>query len=128
MQEPPWLPRTEEEYRQQVAEDAMLSDAHLDAVEAEPHRTMYSDMRAMVREIRFRRAAEANGPQPDEMSRLQMDIDSAEEEIERLQGLLKIATTAFDVIEQDLGKLLGLTRTEQKIEATITLARKAMEV
>ena len=87
--EPPWLPRTEEEYRQQVAEDA--------------------------------------GPSLDEMTRLQMDIDSAEEEIDRLEGLLKIATTAFDTIEQDLGKLLGLTRTEQKIEATIKLARKAMD-
>ena len=88
MQEPPWLPRTEEEYRQQVAEDA--------------------------------------GPSPDEMVRLQMAIDSAEEEIDRLQGLLKIATTAFDTIEQDLGKLLGLTRTEQKIEATVKLARQAI--
>jgi hypothetical protein len=89
MIDPPWMPRTEEEYRQQLAEDA--------------------------------------GPQPDEMVRLRMDIDSAEEEIERLQRLLKIATTAFGVIEQDLGKLLGLTRTEQKIEAAIKLARKAMD-
>lgn len=47
MQEPPWMPRTMEEYHQQLAEDA--------------------------------------GPQPDEMVRLQMALDSAEQEIERLK-------------------------------------------
>ena len=72
------------------------------------------------------RASDA-GPQPDEMVRLQMAVDAVEEQIDRLQGRLKIAATAFDTIEQDLGRLLGLTRTEQKIEATVKLARRALE-
>lgn len=68
MQEPPWMPRTEEEYRQQVAEDA--------------------------------------GPQPDELTRLQMDIDSAEEEIEFLKGenerLRDTLTAAQGIIHEGL--------------------------
>lgn len=72
MIDPPWMPRTEEEYRQQLAEDA--------------------------------------GPQPDEMVRLQMDLDAvaaerdaALREVERLTAEVSVLRSAFEHLERDHG-------------------------
>ena len=62
MNEPYWLPRTLEEYRQQLAED--------------------------------------NGPQPDEMVRLQRALDAAEEEVARLQSERAAWRKTADLVEQ----------------------------
>lgn len=64
MQEPPWMPRTIEEYRQQVAEDA---GPHPDEV------------------VRLQQALDAA---EEEVARLQVVRDEGEREIRRLIGLL----------------------------------------
>lgn len=106
--------------------EAALSEAHATIREIE-EATDIGDQDAAIGEEYRQQLAEDAGPQPDEMVRLQMDIDSAEAEVVRLQRLLKVATSAFDEIEGDLGKLLGLTRTEMHIEAVVKRARARID-
>ncbi len=62
MQEPPWMPRTEAEYRQQLAEDA---GPHPDEM------------------VRFQQELDAAD---EEIARLKMVRDAAEREIQRLRA------------------------------------------
>ena len=75
MIDPPWMPRTEEEYRQQLAEGA--------------------------------------GPQPDEMVRLQMDLDAAEREIEFLKGEIERISDACDTAESVAQMAAHLSRRDE---------------
>lgn len=64
MQEPPWMPRTEEEYRQQVAEDAGPQPDEM---------------------VRLQQALDAA---EEEVARLQMVRDAAERKIAELLSVL----------------------------------------
>ena len=78
MQEPPWMPRTEEEYRQQVAEDAGPQPDEM---------------------VRLQMALDAT---EEEVARLQMARDAAEREIERLRTAIREAGALLD-FEANLG-------------------------
>jgi hypothetical protein len=75
--EPPWMPRTEEEYRQQLAAD--------------------------------------DGPQPDEMVRLQQALDAAEEEVARLQMVRDAAEREIERLKEALRLVYGYAAAIQRM-------------
>lgn len=74
MQEPPWMPRTEEEYRQQLAEDAGPQSDEM---------------------VRVQMALDAT---EEEVARLQMQRDANDREMRRLREQVRIAEEVLNLI------------------------------